>query len=365
MKTIFTIDNAEKQRILEMHIGATKRGYLSEQVSAKEFKASTDSMRMYNFPNEKANSSNSKYGLQGDSKLENYYFTSTIADIVVQSKKDESEYLVNFKPLSDAKTYVDYISFNGKEINGSGTQTFNINKNTKIVATHNGLLAIKRIMDQMKESNYNGENAKVTVTIAGEKRSSQFKTYDPNRAKNIGPTANSIIRYIATLIVPKQNRPQIDDEIVNVIKSKTSDEIKDFIGKVIDSSLVANFLPDQKEWRDIKEKYKLKGSESTNLSPLLDKAEYGRDGLDQKLWEDFWKTYRDTYLYNYSQYVTDLYPNEAQKLILDMSKSIQTQNAVSSLKDTFNGLFKEKTYSTVGQTQNKQSSGERSYEVGK
>ena len=364
MKQIFKIDNTEKQRILEMHIDATKRGYLNEQTSAKEFKTSTDSDRMYNFPNEKAKSANSKFGLQGDSKLENYYFTSTVADIVTQSKEDESQYLINFKPLSDAKTYVDYISINGKEITGSGTKTFDINKNSKIVATHNGLLAIKRVMDRIKESNYNGENAKLTVTIAGEERISKINTYDPNQAKNINPTANSLIRYIATLIFPREDRPQIDDAIANIIKSKTSDEIKEFIGKVIDSSLVANFLPVQKEWKNIKERYRLKGSESTNLSPLFDKAEKGAAGLNQKLWEDFWKTYRDTYLYNYSQYVTDLYPNEAQKLISDMSKSIQTQNATFSLSDIFYGLTKKKRYLPAKQQQNKESSGEQTYGTG-
>ena len=128
--------------------------------------------------------------------------------------------------------------------------------------------------------------------------------------------------------------------------------------------MVANFLPVQKEWKNIKERYRLKGSESTNLSPLFDKAEKGAAGLNQKLWEDFWKTYRDTYLYNYSQYVTDLYPNEAQKLISDMSKSIQTQNATFSLSDIFYGLTKKKRYLPAKQQQNKESSGEQTYGTG-
>jgi hypothetical protein len=367
MKKLFNINNSEKERILEMHINATKNQYLNEQeASVKQFKASTDNMKMYNFPSKQAKSSNSQYGLQGDSKLENYYFTSTIGDIANQSKLDSSEYLKNFKPANDAKTYVDFISVGGKEINGGGTETFDVNKNSKIIATHNGLLAIKRVMDQMKNINYKGEPAKMTITMAGEERSSEFKTYDPNAAKKLYPTANSIIKHFATLIVPTEYRKSITDMVVDRIKLKPTTEIQNYIKLIVDSSLVTQFLPDQKEWKTVKEQLKLKGSESTELRPIFEKSEYGRErgALNQSLWENFWKSFKQAYLYNYSQYVTNKYPENAQKLIKDLSESIKNQDATSTLQEAFNSLFKNKEYGTTQSVANTGKQGKQTYGTG-
>jgi hypothetical protein len=361
MRQLFEINETEKQRILEMYIS-------EQQTKVREFKSSTDNMRMYNFPNPKAKSSNSIYGLQGDSKLENYYFTSTVADLVNQSKKESSEYLKNFTPVNDAKVYVDFISINGKEINGSGTQTFDINKNSKIIATHNGLLSIKRVMDQMKSANYIGDQARITITIAGEERSSEFKTYDPNRAKDVNSTANTLLKYFATLIVPTQYRENIDDIVVNNIKKNPTNDIKNSIKNIINSSLVTGFLPDQKEWKSVKEQYKLKGYDSMSsvLDPILQNAEYGRNdkALDQSLWNNFWKSYKDAYLYNYSQYVINKYPEKSQELINDMKSSIQNQVGSYTLRKAFDNLFAKKRYASGPSTGNPSNQGKQLYGTG-
>jgi hypothetical protein len=366
MKNLFQIDNNESQRILEMHINATKNQYLTEQTSVKEFKGETDGTKMYNFPNPKGKSHNSKFGLQGTPEQENYYFTSTIGDIAIQSRGNENEYFINFEPVNDAKTYVDFISVGGKEINGGGTETFDINKSSKIIATHNGLLAIKRVMDQMKDINYKGEPAKMTITIAGEKRSSEFKTYDPDKAKKLNSTANSIIKYFVTLIVPTEYRKSINDVVVDKIKLKSTNDIKELIKGIIDFSLVAQFLPNQKEWEEIKTQYNLKGSESTILEPIFEKSEFGRNGgaLNQSLWENFWKSFKQTYLYNYSQYVTNKYPETARKLIDELSVAIKNQDSNYTLQEAFNLLFKAKQYLPGKSPGNTAKQGKKTYGIG-
>jgi hypothetical protein len=304
--------------------------------------------------------------LKGGPEQENYYFASTISDIIVQSKKDSSEYLINFKPVRDAGEYIDYISIDNEAINGNGTKTFDINKNSKVTATHNGLLAIKRVMDQMKLSNYNGGPAKMTITIAGAERSSEFTTYDPNKAKKLNAKANSIIKHFATLIVPTESRNSINDAVVDQIKLKSTNDIKELIEGMIDYSLVAQFLPNPKEWKEIKTQYNLKGSESTILEPIFEKSGFGRNGgaLNQSLWENFWKSFKQAYLYNYSQYVTNKYPETARKLIDELSVAIQNQDSDYTLQEAFNSLFKVKQYLPGQSPGNTAKQGKKTYGIG-
>lgn len=365
MKKLFEISTEERNRILEMHTDATKKLYLSEQ-KITEFKASTDNIRMYNFNNPKGKSFNSNFGLQGTPEIENYYFKSTIGDIVRQSRGDKTQYLINFKPLSNAGDYVEFLRIGNKEINGSGTETFDIDKNMVIVATHNGLLAIRRLMEEMPKVGYNGEKAKATVTIAGTEKSSESRTYDPNEAKKLVPTANYLIRLFSVLITPKDKRKNINSTITETIKNYSSAELKNYIKKVIDSYLVSKFLPNPKDWETIKNQYQLKGSENINLDEIFSYAEFGgeKNSLNQNLWENFWTSFKNTYLSNYSTYVNNISPENASNSINEMSKSISNQNSSFSLSDTYRGLFTDQKTSTVTTSKNKISRDKTVYGTG-
>jgi hypothetical protein len=53
MKKLFEIDNSERQRILEMHIDATKRNYITEQQKTEEIKKWDSGIIAAYFPNDK------------------------------------------------------------------------------------------------------------------------------------------------------------------------------------------------------------------------------------------------------------------------------------------------------------------------
>lgn len=370
MKKLFNITDSEKERILEMHINATKNQYLTEQNSAKEFIAKTDSDRMYNFPKTGAKTSNSKFGLHGGPELENYYFESTIGDIVNQSRGNENEYLINFRPLNDAGKYVEYLKIGNVEINGSGSKTFDINKNMKVSATHNGLLAIKRLMDKMKDMGYNGEKATATITIGGTERSSSYKTYNPNAAKNVTTICDTLMMYFALLLVETSQRTNTNDKIEARFKKYTTPQLQNFIKGNIDYYLVAQFLPNRKEWETIKEQLKLKGSESTNYQQLFDKHDVvnSLSNLQHKdwntLWNNFWNSWKMSYIDNYSVYVRANYPETAQNLITELSNSIANQQCNNNLSEAVKGLFKPVTLNRGNLEGNKKSSGSTTYGSG-
>ena len=53
MKKLFEINDSERQRILEMHIGATKRNYITEQQKTEEIKKWDSGIIAAYFPNDK------------------------------------------------------------------------------------------------------------------------------------------------------------------------------------------------------------------------------------------------------------------------------------------------------------------------
>jgi len=370
MKKLFNITDSEKERILEMHINATKNQYLTEQSSAKVLTADTDSDKMYNFPNPKGKSHNSKFGLQGGPELENYYFESTIGDIVNQSRGNENEYLINFRPLNDAGKYVEYLKIGNVEINGSGSKTFDINKNMKVRATHNGLLAIKRLMDSMKGMGYNGANAKATITIAGTERSSGYKTYSPDVAKDVTIICNTLMRYFALLLVETSKRKMTNDTVGDNFKTMPTEQLKTNIKGQIDYFLVSRFLPNPKEWESIKEQYRLKGHESTNYQTLFDKHDVVNLLPDLQhtdwntLWNNFWNSWKMSYIYNYSVYVRANYPETAQNLITELSNSIINKQCNTVLADEVKWLFKNVKVYKGNADGNKKSTGKTTYDSG-
>jgi hypothetical protein len=96
-----------------------------------------------------SNGSLSSFGLP-KSSTDNFYYSTTTAEIVKQSGGPENEFLSIFKPVSDAKTYIDYLKIGDKVLSGQGSQVVDFNTNQQVVASHNGLLVIVRAMRQFK-----------------------------------------------------------------------------------------------------------------------------------------------------------------------------------------------------------------------
>ena len=113
---------------------------LNEQ--AGEISVGTDGSRI-------SNASLSGFGLP-KAQNDNFYYSTTTSDIVKQSSGPENQFLSIFKPMSDAKSYVDYLKIGDKVLSGQGSQVFDFNTNQQVVASHNGLLSIIRAMRQFK-----------------------------------------------------------------------------------------------------------------------------------------------------------------------------------------------------------------------
>jgi hypothetical protein len=95
------------------------------------------------------NSSLSGFGLI-KAATDNFYYSTTTAEIVKQSGGPENGFLSIFKPISDSKTYVDYLKIGDNVLSGQGSQVVDFNTNQQVIASHNGLLLIVRAMRQFK-----------------------------------------------------------------------------------------------------------------------------------------------------------------------------------------------------------------------
>lgn len=131
MKTLILTENQIKNVIDKI---------LNEQVG--EISVGTDGSRI-------SNSSLSGFGLPKAS-TDNFYYSTTTAEIVKQSSGSENEFLSIFKPINDAKTYIDYLKIGDKVLSSQGSQVIDFNTNQQVVASHNGLLVIVRAMRQFK-----------------------------------------------------------------------------------------------------------------------------------------------------------------------------------------------------------------------
>jgi hypothetical protein len=123
----------------------------------------------------------SKFGLPNGAKNETKMYVAPISKVIEQSSQDEKTFLSIFtpyKPVNDPKDdgdmggYFDYIEVypapgkEGVSLDTKGTQTFNFVSGLWVAASHNGLLAVKRLMDQMK-----GKGGKATVSFQTQKNS--------------------------------------------------------------------------------------------------------------------------------------------------------------------------------------------------
>jgi len=190
----FLISESEKQEILKLY------GVISEQQSIA-YEASTDKTPMYNYPKKNLKSSNQKNGgLPGDAKMENYLFQTTLGDIKKRAVGEQSQFFAGFKPTTDQKKYVDYLSIGNVVLQGGGTKEFDLtDPKAVVVASHNGLLALLRLMDAMKRAP-NGIKVKVEMGTV-DTRTSGVGVVNPEKAYQIGRIKDTIIELTAISMI--------------------------------------------------------------------------------------------------------------------------------------------------------------------
>jgi len=155
-------------------------------------------------------------------KDENMVYQTGIQTVLTSWQLPKNEKLSIFKAIGGSfSEYTDYISFIGQDekgkeltpvtLKGPGTQKFNLAGNGKILASHNGLLAIARVMDQLK-GNYPGP---VTITFGTEKgktkkaddqRFGEGITFDSQTVTNQNIPLRGIVEAIVLLSINPKYR---------------------------------------------------------------------------------------------------------------------------------------------------------------
>jgi len=197
------IDEFEKLRILELYKINGSTNLLQEQKSSIIY-ASTTNERMSNF----GPKGNDKHGLKGNSSQENFYFKTNLLKLYHLSTGDSANFLSSFEPYTDAGQYIDYVRIGQNEITNSGKTTIDLSNvkysEIEVIATHNGLLVIKRLMDQWKGTKLGF----VTLEMSATYRESKRSDYDlVNLKKNFLSLMNGIESAISVLIL--NNRKSI------------------------------------------------------------------------------------------------------------------------------------------------------------
>jgi hypothetical protein len=139
----------------------------------------------------------------------------------------------NPKDSGDMGGYVDYIEVypapgkEGVSLDTKGTQTFNFVSGLWVAASHNGLLAIKRLMDQMK-----GKGGIATVSFQS-KRNSESVSLNVATAYNKTPSVNAIYFYLAQLSL---KNPE------NTIYAEYSKKGNNYIIELLNTAYASNII---------------------------------------------------------------------------------------------------------------------------
>jgi hypothetical protein len=363
----FLISESEKKQILKLY------GLISEAESIV-YEASTDKTPMYNFPKENVKSSNQKNGgLPGDPKMENYLFQTTLADIKKRAMGVQSQFFAGFKPTTDQGKYVDYLSIGNVILQGGGTKEFDLtDPKAVVVASHNGLLALLRVMDAMK-STPGGIKAKVEMGTV-DTRTSGVGVVSPEKAYQIGRLKDDTITLTAISMVSGYDLMNSPYKAANLYKNQVYSDVisKSFKLPVsgnppkseqIISSLI-NVMDNQigkilttEEMTKLSEfKTEFKLSEYIgvdNLSNLIKSSYNQKIGDVKSMLDSVLNLIRPAYIKMYTDFTRKYYPDNSVQLI-EMMNSKLVDKPTNDLQQMVNLFSKVDTTYSVGKTRTAQ-----------
>ncbi len=345
----FVITESEIQQIKSMY------GLLNED--SKVITASSTPERMYNFgPN-----GNSQHGLKGDKTKEKYYFSTKLGNLITLSTGDSANYLSSFVPTTPHKEeYIDYLKIGDTELKNSGTISFNLESlpsTTEVIATHNGLLVIRRMMDQIDGI----KSGKVSLSMSAEKRASEQSEYKLGEIPSkLRTNFNTLETYLAVLIVPGQYIKDIGSNYAKTtIVPRGNDGIKSAIQNILKDSLVGVFLA-KEDKPDIEKIIADKGLVTTvNLSEFEKYYGSGPTSDLNKSWVNLQNQIKKIMISNFKLYQPEEDSNKLNELI-------KNTYSTSYFQDEYRNLFKTSTMAPASPTkQATKTQSSKEYELGK
>lgn len=333
----FILTESEKKEILQMY------GLLTEQ---KFYQGSTDNTPMYNFPKKKPDgseysSNHRNFGLPGEQSQENFTFTTTVKDIMSKLKGPETSFLSGFKPKTDMKKYVDYISVGGKKLQGGGTIELDFSDiNAEVEASHNGLLALKRVMEAMKQTP-GGTKAKITMGTV-DTRVSGVETVTPNKAYALGGALDQIVNITSVAILSDydltksiyfnkvnfKNNPYYNTfaKSYKLPENEVPSEQQLITAINIRLDLMGRLFLTEKQMDEVN-----KFDAELKMSNKIDAGSYVRSVIGKKVEQvqpimtEFFNQITEGYKKLYSDFVKKYNANTANELILEMNSKIDTK----------------------------------------
>jgi hypothetical protein len=190
--------------LTESQVKNVINNFINEQsATINEFVAETDASKITHAM------LSSSFGLPNGAQNETKFYVAPISKVIEQSTKDPKTFLSVFTPYTpvtkdpkddgDMGGYFDYIEVYqapgkaGVSLETKGTKTFNFVSGLWVAASHNGLLAIKRLMDQMK-----GNGGVATIGFQT-KRNSESVNLNVATAYNTQSTINTIYFLLSQL----------------------------------------------------------------------------------------------------------------------------------------------------------------------
>lgn len=364
MKYNWNIDQEERNRILKLHESATKNHYLiKEQV---EYESTTDPKKVpHAFLSD-------TWGLPNGAQNENAIYKASMSQIFAAAKnKPQNQFLSVFQVSKQEKEYRDYLQVGDQIMDGAGTKVFNIGvskcykKDQQgerfegdcgiVLASHNGLLGIARLMTKIKERTQKGDDLTKldgywTFTLQSKDRKSEVVNVSQN-AYNLRMVIKTIIEWLSVLPIQPQNRKNLLGK--PFITSKSDDEIASDVLKMYTNLSIGlgYFLNANQKDAAIKEAGLVQANNAgldkiiTDLKNLQKQADYV-DGninnfkrgevkkIEQELNKILNDQFKPTYIDNFKKYMTKYLPNTKLEQL--------PQGNQDSLEQTYTLAFSQK-----------------------
>ena len=349
---------------------------LSEQITPtiqNEYTLGTDKDKI-------TNASLKKFGLVPSKIGETDYYKSDIKTIVSQSLGGNRQtFLSIFKPINqDAKGYHDYLEIGNKSMEvdqkGNPTEAIQVDfggPNSEVVASHNGLLLIYRVMDTMNQIQ-SPINALMKFgeakTVKGKSQDRDIKGTIFDLQNSLRPQFNSANIYAMITSINLYSKDKVIKEWAKALSSKTVEEIKDLTLSHVNSdiqglSAYGGFVDKNKKEEIDKIDGWIKTVNPQLVYDLVDSFQKNseiEDFMDEGngvvfnnnklrnmisnaegLWKKLSDEMKKIYLHNIELYLKKYLPRTSQQLIDQVNRGFNPNINLNSVDVQYPGIFRK------------------------